>query len=378
MALRASHDDYFTEEELDEEDSQSQVSDESMVPLTEFSIYLSEERVYHPGEELSGKVVLETKEEFELIGLELEFTGEVYTYWTEVIANEKREFHGQDTLFAAKRLLFGGYTHEQKGSIVHSSGKSIYEFKYTCPDILPSSFESSEGCIRYCITAYINASDDSNDHEVKVILTILDNISTADIIYQHELGGEEQKQVGCFCCCAGLLSFTSTISHGAYLPGENINVLAKATNQTYRDMSAIKAKIEQVVIYFDNNDQHHVTRKVVVKVEGPSVGRNQTVNWKPTIQIPSTAPSIFNCHLIHVKYVLHVYVDIPWTVDLDVTCPIVVGTTPFNISHDSSSTYRSVPGDDFVQVMEEDLHIRYTANMLRYRPLYPFVVSQPT
>ena len=51
------------------------------------------------------------------------------------------------------------------------------------------------------------------------------------------------------------------------------------------------------------------------------------------LPIPVTSPSIQNCQLIHVKYVLEVYVDIKCAPDMIIPFDIIIGTIPGHIIH---------------------------------------------
>lgn len=128
-----------------------------MSKLEEFRIVIQDEKkVYYPGEVVRGEVILDLKAEMEIVGISLEFCGLVKTSWQDVTGGEKKIITGEEVLFRNTSLFCGHLpTEHRPGSILHSEGAWNYQYTFTFPNILPTSYEGSYGSIRYFLKGTI-------------------------------------------------------------------------------------------------------------------------------------------------------------------------------------------------------------------------------
>ena len=86
----------------------------------------------------------------------LEFCGKVKTMWVEGAGEDKKTLSGEEVLFQTNTVFFGERSNplgrsgiKNSDGLLHKSGQTDYVFSCTFPRILPSSFESNFGSIRY-------------------------------------------------------------------------------------------------------------------------------------------------------------------------------------------------------------------------------------
>jgi len=92
--------------------------------------------------------------------VDLDFCGKVKTTWVEGAGEDKKTLSGEEVLFRMNTVFFGQRSNAVGGGgvdtitksgdgLLHKSGQTNYVFSCSFPRILPSSFESNFGSIRY-------------------------------------------------------------------------------------------------------------------------------------------------------------------------------------------------------------------------------------
>ncbi|XP_057295499.1 arrestin domain-containing protein 2-like [Hydractinia symbiolongicarpus] len=308
-----------------------------MGKISEFTILLSGHRqVFYPGEKLAGSVILNLWHPMDMRGLRIELQGKSHCHWTEEHGtgdNKKTEhYSGSEKIFEYVTCLYGNLPTATTMKLSHPPGRYEYQFMFTLPQTLPSSFEGSHGHIRYELKAQIDKPW-KFDHKVKRPIIINEIIDPNLPHFGKGPGGDAHKEVGLLCCAAGPLDLIASIDRAAYCPGEIALINAEVQNHTSRNMKALKAKLVQEI-------QYHATRKVkqeyktISKVVGPPIPKGEFANWtNEPFGIPATPPTITTSKIITLVYYLVVEVDVPWGVDLSVKMPITMGTVPFRHSY---------------------------------------------
>lgn len=304
-----------------------------MGKLTLFQFTLdSTQAVYYPGQTVSGTVTMTLIEPMKMRSIKLKMKGESYCHWTERHSsgsgkNRKtvtKHYRAKEHIIKIDRILFGG----QGESEIHPLGTFTYPFSFVLPSGIPSSFEGHYGYIRYILKCKIDKPW-KFDHNLKHPIIVNDIIDTNDPKYAYTSGGEKHKEVGCLCCKAGPLEFSSSIDRACYCPGEAILISANVQNKTTRNMKAMNAKLVKTIEY-------HATRKTkishmeVAELYGPSIPKGEDATWNnQPFGIPALPPTITNSKVIKVHYQVIVYVGVPWGIDPFIAMPITLGTVPF-------------------------------------------------
>lgn len=65
-------------------------------------------------------------------------------------------------------------------------------------------------------------------------------------------------------------------------------------------------------------------------VLGPPIPRGEFANWNnQPFAIPACPPTIDKSTVIHVRYQVHIEVDVPWGIDVILKFSIIMGTVPY-------------------------------------------------
>ena len=405
---------------------------------TLFTIVLSGNNiVYFPGSNVQGKVVLELPEAKKVQGVSIMLTGKAYVHYTERhsegTGSDRRSYtvyyaDSQDIFNDVFIQLWGDGRHSQQ----IAAGKYEFPFNFQLPAnmVLPTSFESNHGYIRYSLTSRM-ARPWKFDHVATRAITVneLIDINTARLL--APLSSSNEKTVCCLCCASGPISLSVTIDRAGYCPGESIAISTVAENHSSRKITAVRASLKQTVVYYGKYQrqstshslghhhghhhhgsyQHghhhhsfhssagHAESKIIQRIQGPGIEAGGTSNWNnELLPIPATVPTINSCRILNVSYSITVTLDIPNAIDLHVTIPVTIGNVPFKGRASTSAAYPppvsshpAAPGNAYVppprpaqdgcfnySTANAPVNIgfdEYTMGETQYAPAYGFVTD---
>ena len=324
-----------------------------MSKIAEFSVNLNTNRqVYYPGSQIAGYVVLNLIQPMNMRGLRIELEGKAHCHWTveEGSGDDKRtvSYEGHEKYFELVLGLFGNLPNSGSYTLAHPAGRHIYQFSFSLPTPIPSSFEGKHGYIRYILKAQIDKPW-KFDHKVKRPITINEIIDPNDSRYSVGPGGEKHKTVGCCCWIAGPLDVVANIDRGCYCPGEAILINAQVNNLTSREMNGMKARLYQSIKFHSSGVGINATKhewKKVGELRGPRVLQGQYATWEnQAFGIPALPPSIFNSKIITINYEVQFEVDVPWGFDPCIKMPIVLGTVPYRLTYGKPIQHYGTPED---------------------------------
>ena len=291
--------------------------------------------VYFAGSNVEGSVSLELSEPENSQGISIVFSGKAYVHWTEERTTGSGDQERTETINCYDtQIIFNDMFIQLWGDGKDSQelAASNYEFpfKFQLPSdlVLPTSFESSIGYIRYSLLARISGSR-KFDHTTTRAITVNEivDINTAQLT--APLSSSNEKTLCCLCCASGPISLSVKTDRGGYCPGESIAISTEAENHTNRRITSVRATLKQVVAYYANGCISRIG-KIIQRIEGPGIESGATSNWSnELLPIPATVPSISSCRVLNLSYVLTVTLGIPRAIDLHVTIPITIGNVPF-------------------------------------------------
>ena len=308
--------------------------------------------VYFAGSNVEGSVSVELSEPKKTQGISIVFSGKAYVHWTEQRTtgtgdNRRTEtVHYSDTQIIINDVfiqLWGNGKNSQE----LAAGRYEFPFKFQLPSnlVLPTSFESHTGYIRYSLLARIQRSW-KFDHTTTRAITVNEivDINTGQLTVP--LSSSNEKTLCCLCCASGPISLSVKTDRGGYCPGESIAISTEAENHSNRRITCVRATLKQIVVYYARGHSR-TSGKVIQRIEGPGIDPNGSSNWSnELLPIPATVPSINSCRILNLSYVLTVTLDIPRAIDLHVTIPVTIGNVPFKGSGGSAypqvETYQPV------------------------------------
>jgi len=292
--------------------------------------------VYFPGSNIEGNVTLELSEPKKMQGISIILSGQAYVHWTEqrthdTEGGERRtetiHYSDSETILNSLMIqLWGDGKHSQE----LAAGRYSFPFKYQLPSnlVLPTSYESETGFIRYSLTATISRSWKFN-HTTKRAITINEIVDINTPQLTARLSSSNEKTLCCLCCASGPISLSAITDRGGYCPGESIAISTEAENHSNRRVTIVQATLKQIVMYYARGHSH-TSSNVIQKVQGPGIEAGGTSNWSnELLPIPATVPSLGSCRILKLSYVLQVTLAIPRSTDLYVAIPITIGNVPF-------------------------------------------------
>ena len=291
-----------------------------------FVITLSENNlVYFAGSNVKGSVSLELSKPKKYQGISIVFSGKVYVHWGQQRGLGTVNYSDTQIIFKNKFIQLWGNDMESQEL---AAGRYEFPFKFHLPSnlVLPTSYESHTGYIRYSLFARISRSW-KFDHTTTRAITVNEivDINTAQLI--APLSSSNEKAL--FCCISGPISLSVKTDRGGYCPGESIAISTEAENHSNRRITSVRATLKQIVVYYARGHSH-VHNKIIRRIEGPGIEPGATSNWSNKLRrIPATVPSISSCRILKLSYVVTVTLVIPHALDLHVVIPVTIGNVPF-------------------------------------------------
>ena len=291
--------------------------------------------VYFAGSNVEGNVSLELSEPKKAQGISIVLSGKSYVHWTEEhttgTGDDQRTetVHYSDTQIILNDVFIQLWGNG-KDSQELAAGKYEFPFKFQLPSdlVLPTSFESPTGYIRYSLFAKIKRSW-KFDHTTTRAITVNEivDINTGQLTVP--LSSSNEKTLCCLCCASGPISLSVKTDRGGYCPGESIAISTEAENHSNRRITCVRATLKQIVVYYARGHSR-TSSKIIQRIEGPGIDPNGSSIWSnELLPIPATVPSINSCRILNLSYVLIVTLGIPRAIDLHVTIPVTIGNVPF-------------------------------------------------
>lgn len=286
------------------------------------SIVLENERKYGyaAGESVSGQVIVELLEDLQVLGLHLHARGGAYASFTVRRRGEWVEYLNEEI------TLLAPSTDE---SHMFTAGSHKFPFHLQLPNgPLVTSFTGKYGRVQYQLTAVLDrplVPSYSVHRELRVTSRI--DVNSPPLLAPVQQSKE--KMVGCWLCTSGPISLSAKIGRKGYCNGEAIPIYAEIENGSSR-LVVPKAAIFQIQSFIVHGKMK-THRQMLARVRGNHIASGSTETWNgKTLKIPPITPTIADCNIIRVEYVLAVYIHIPGANKLMVELPLVIGTVPFN------------------------------------------------
>ncbi|XP_062868980.1 arrestin domain-containing protein 2 isoform X2 [Trichomycterus rosablanca] len=285
--------------------------------------------VYTSGETVRGKVVLELNRQIDIRALKVLGRGVATAHWLEHrgvgVNTVYNDYTSKITYFRRKEHLI-----QENGELTTlNAGRHEYPFSFQLPeDTLVTSFEGKHGSIRYWVKVKLHWPW-FPVRKIKKEFTVIEPIDINTPTLLAPQAGTKDKMARFWYHSFGQVSITAKIDRKGYTPGEVIPVFAEFDNSTSRSVVP-KAFITQTQTFIARGTMKQ-KKSVVATLCGDVVEARRRETWNGrAIKIPPVGPSILQCRIIKVEYMLRVCVDIPGTSKLSLELPLVMGTIPLH------------------------------------------------
>ena len=303
--------------------------------------------VYFTGSSVNGSVLLELSAPKKTKGISILLSGKAYVHWTEEnrmgggMQSGNRTVHYHDTQIIFNDMLIQLWGNGRESQL--AAGRYEFPFNFQLPSnrVLPMSFESQNGYIRYSLLARIHHSRQSpfkRDHTIIRGITVDEIVDINTTQLTAPLLCSNEKTLCCLCCTSGPISLSVITDRGGYCLGESISISVEVENHSNRRITSVRAALKQMVTCYARG-RCHVHNQIIKRIKGPGIEPGATSNWSnELLPIPVTVPSISCCRILKLSYVLTVTLDIPHVNDFHVAIPITVGNVPFRAQGEQSNS----------------------------------------
>ncbi|XP_054905055.1 arrestin domain-containing protein 3-like [Poeciliopsis prolifica] len=298
--------------------------------IRNFSISLDERNTFSAGDLMTGTISFDLTKGMKISALSMKIKGEANVKWsTGSRRTQRRTYRGRMEFFSYKSAIIQTNT-AADGTTELAAGTHIYSFSCQLPvGNFPPSFCGIHGRISYSLTVSI----DRPWHFSKDFRTELNFVNYIDP-HQPELwaplSGSNYKTLCCLWCASGPITMTVSLEKKAFKPGETAKVMCIFSNASTRTVTP-NVKLQQKQTYYT---YHRTNRKKVAlqlaKFTGdPIRAHTSDVQTEMLLPIPLNAPpTILNCAVLEVEYILEVSLCLRVSPDLTVVFPIVLCDLP--------------------------------------------------
>ncbi|VDN06738.1 unnamed protein product [Thelazia callipaeda] len=343
-----------------------------MANFTKFDIeFDNAESVYFAGQEVTGKVVIESCEPNKVSEILLELKGRAKTYWTKDSGKSRKHCSQAEPYFCEQ--FNTGYTHQftqktpdNKKQRILPFGKHEIPFSYTLPKTLPTSFEGEFGYVRYTCKATCERPWD-----VDIVSKRAFTVIGIEDINQNSKAMEPASESECISsvklCCQkqGSVSVEMSVNRTGFTPGEEIHVNTLINNDSAKTIRCLALKMKQFVDYraktFSGTEEVKQASKVVIKKEKGEIAAHSKSAWtNEIITVPSIPPRLSRCKIIQISYVLETNVN----GKVATVIPIQIGTIPClsniternkNGEYDLTVRNGNIPSAESIKLLDEKI-----------------------
>lgn len=300
-----------------------------------FEVKLDEtNRVFFPGDTVSGRVNLKLNDDLKIKEMRLECLGEAYVNWPEYSGSYTRYHYNKERYFSTMAVIFGEGKEKKNGmnSVAWiSEGSYRFSFKFIIPDkYLPTSFEGRHGNIRYWARAVIERRLGKSDIKTKPAQFLIgDYVALEDFDHVSDVVIEEDSHTtGWPCFRSGTLALRAELDRGGFQQGDDINLSVLVTNETSRDVAYTEVSLVQRTLFVGIEGGKTFSDQTIcyVRKEGVPSGWEQEF---PKISLaipPKTFPTLISCKCISVLYFILVRAKLKgkFTKDGYLEIPVVI------------------------------------------------------
>ncbi|OWF46929.1 arrestin domain-containing protein 4-like [Mizuhopecten yessoensis] len=268
-----------------------------------------EDGSFNAGGKVEAIVRLQLTEALEVRGLVAKLHGYAKTEWNDSVGPNSFRRGGRQEIINLESKIFRAMS---SGVKTYNAGPHEFRVKFDLPKAVPSSFEGSNGFIRYIlyVLAQTNAKTEMLDPKNVHVICPLDlNMDPINGVPWHR---SENKDVGLFPCIAGKVSMTLQVDKRGYCPGETIALFGQIHNNSRMVIAFSRCSLIQRVRYLQDKWHDFVEKKSVVSIKHDSTDPGCTDSWNgDELKIPDdVTTNLDHCRLIQVKYTLKVEVKV--------------------------------------------------------------------
>lgn len=320
-----------------------------MVKIDDFHVEFREKwALYHPGETLNGRVLLKLNDTILCDAVTVTLYGSARVFWVEREPQGSVAYTSEKVYFNDKQQIWTyqpptptkDSTNDRETRPHLPAGRFEFDFTYTLPQGLPTSFDAkhSSGYVRYfakvCVT-----NQDTIKHSRKAYFSVVkpEDLNLYPALYSSSTRHNVKRCKANFCSSSSTanryISLGLRLPKLGFVPGEQIKFSVDVDNRSKRSVHSVKAHLIQQVTAYATTPSFKLQDAVKVVVSVGKVEKfpkGSLTVWNDTpLYIPAVVPTFVIDDVLEVHYSLRIeaYCD-KHAAEVAVEIPITVGTVP--------------------------------------------------
>ncbi|XP_036383823.1 arrestin domain-containing protein 3-like [Megalops cyprinoides] len=176
------------------------------------------------------------------------------------------------------------------------------------------------GKIAYTLEAKLSRSMRMAKTAVAEFTFITKNNMVDDTLLSSQ-SGSVQKKMKLFT--SGKVSMNANMERMGYMQGERMRITADIENKSSRALVP-KFSLDQTQTFIAQSSKNSGTKRIFKEVGETIPSSTQQTITKELCIPPDLQPSILNCSIMKVEYILKVYLDVPYARDPEIILPLVI------------------------------------------------------
>jgi Arrestin (or S-antigen), N-terminal domain/Arrestin (or S-antigen), C-terminal domain len=219
------------------------------------------------------------------------------------------------------------------------SGVHTYNFQCCLPLGIPTSFEGSNGHIRYTVKAILDRPWQF-DQISKVAFTVIRQV---DLNHEHPslnlpIQMEVMERFCCWPCQSAPLILTAQIPMSGYVPGQIIIITVDLNNRSSVSVYAIHISLRKTVVYHAEYPSHRKKKQTfnVTETKPTAVKFGSCTKFNKALEIPPVVPTNQTENkIIHQTYEVIVEARVSGCHSgVVIHLPVTFGTIPLHQQHE--------------------------------------------
>ncbi|KAI0219853.1 Arrestin domain-containing protein 17 [Lamellibrachia satsuma] len=318
-----------------------------------------EDATYNAGDVISGVVCLQRAQKLKIKDVSVHIHGSARVSWS-----ERRSFTRGSAWIVSHRNTENYLDHvihlQQPDSESQASGRPSvclsllqldvddssadqqpedvkkYQFRFTLPASLPSSFDGKWGQIHYGVKVIFDRHRKRRIEQDTPFCVI----GAVDVNKEPEMQvaatADGDFKAGLLCCGGGPVGVQLAVSRRGYTVGDTVEFRVDVDNQSRKKLHEVKVALVQHVMFRVGSLTRRTT-KMICSVTRGETAPNSTHVWEGgLLDIPEVVPTCRR-KLIQIKYTVTLFINYStWANDYALLVPVVIGTVPMTLSHRAS------------------------------------------
>lgn len=299
--------------------------------MKSFKIVLPE-RVYEPGDTITGLVETETSKKKDYHAIKVTLTGHAEVEWSGKENGKRRRTGSTEVQSSHISYIYASINLWERdlnvndGLLPAGLNQFPFSFKLEGTDDLPASYSDDIGKIVYRLEARVVQKSlllepHVDTQEIKVENTV--NINRLDLLRPKAI--EISETIGHCCCASGPINITATVKRtGFCIERDIIPIDVAVSNRSGKRINEISIKLLKNIKYVSATDSRTDTTIIGSSQSSTPFESHRKGSWSTSITIPKTEDTLTNCSIISITYLLEVTADVIKSHN-SVMIPLVLG-----------------------------------------------------